>query len=65
MNDANGHLKSRSEAEFPMKGSKTSLLYSSRQWVEVLNCIIDLDSENRQVWMTLDMNSKWNKSKKT
>jgi len=29
MNDANGQLKSRSEARFPMKGSKTSPLYSS------------------------------------
>ena len=25
MNDVNGQLKSRSEAEFPMKGSRTSL----------------------------------------
>ena len=31
MNDANGQLKSRSEAGFPMKGFRTSPLYSSRQ----------------------------------
>jgi len=31
MNDTNGQIKSRSEAEFPMKGSRTSPLYSSRQ----------------------------------
>jgi len=30
MNDANSQLKSRSEAGFHMKGSRTSLLYSSR-----------------------------------
>ena len=58
-------LKSRSEAGFPMKGSRNSSLYSSRQWVEVLNCLLDLKSENRQVWMMLEMNNKWNKSKNT
>ena len=31
MNDANGQLKSRSEAGFPMKGSRFSSLYFSRQ----------------------------------
>jgi len=31
MNDVNGQLKSISEAGFPMKGSKTSPLYFSRQ----------------------------------
>jgi len=30
MNDTNGQLKSRSKAGFPMKGSKTSPLHSSR-----------------------------------
>ena len=30
MNDANDQLKSRTEAGFPMKGSKTSPLYSFR-----------------------------------
>ena len=29
MNDANGQLKSRSGAGFPMKGSRTSPLYFS------------------------------------
>ena len=45
MNDANGQLKSRSETGFPMKDSKTSL-YFSIQGVEVLNCLLDLESEN-------------------
>ena len=63
MNDANGQLKSRSKTGFPMKGSMTSPIYFSRQWVEVLNCLLDLESENRQKWMMLDMNSKWNKCK--
>ena len=45
MNDTNGQLKSRSEARFSIKGSRTSLLYSSKQWVEVLNCLLDLESE--------------------
>ena len=27
MNDANGQLKSRSETRFPIKGSRTSLIY--------------------------------------
>jgi len=58
MNDANGQLKSRSEDEFPMKGSRTAPLYSSRQWVEVLNYLFDLESENWQVWVMLDVNSK-------
>jgi len=48
MNDANGQLKSRSEARFPMKDSRTSL-YSSRQWVDMLNCLLDWKSENWQV----------------
>jgi len=65
MNNTNGQLKSRSEFELPMKGSRNSPLYSYRQWVEVLNCLLDLESENRQVWMMLDMNSKWNKRKNT
>jgi len=30
MNDANDQLKLRSEAEFPIKGSRTSPLYSYR-----------------------------------
>ena len=38
-----------------MKGSKTSSLYSSRQWVEVLNCLLNLNSENWQEWMILDV----------
>ena len=63
MNNVNGQLKLRSEAGFPMKGYKTSHLYSSRQWVEVLNCLLDLEIENRQIWMILDMNSKRNKKK--
>ena len=49
MNDANNQFKSRSEARFPMKGSRTSSLYSSRQWVEVHNCLLDWESENWQV----------------
>ena len=53
MNDANGQLKSRSEVVFPMKGSRPSPLYSSRQCAEVLNCFLDLESENRQEWMML------------
>ena len=65
MNDANGQLKLRSEVGFPVKGSRTFSLYSSRQWVEVRNCLLDLESENRQEWMMLDMNSKWNKCKNT
>ena len=39
-NDANGQLKIRSEAGFPVKGSRTSLLYSSKLEVEVLNCFL-------------------------
>ena len=58
MNDANGQLKSRSEAGFPMKGSRTSPLYFSRQWVEVLNCLLDWESKKQQVKMMLAMNSK-------
>jgi len=42
MNDTNGQLKSRSEAGVPINGSKTSPLYSSRQLVEVLNCLLYL-----------------------
>ena len=40
MNDANDQLKTRSEARFSVKGSKTSPLYSSRLEVEVLNCLL-------------------------
>ena len=58
MNDANGQLKSRNEVGFPIKGSRTSSLYFSRQWVEVLNYLLDLESENRQVLMMLDMKNK-------
>ena len=65
MNDANSQLKSRSEAGFPMKGSRFSPLYFSRQWVEVLNYLLDLESEKRQVWMMLDMNRKWKWMKNT
>jgi len=36
LNDANGQVKTRSEAKFSVKGSKTSQLYSSRLGVEVL-----------------------------
>jgi len=36
-NDAQGQLKLRSEAWFPIKGFKTSPLYFSKQWVEMLN----------------------------
>jgi len=31
MNDVNGQLKLRSEAGFPMEGSRTSPLYSPKQ----------------------------------
>ena len=65
MNDTNDQLKSRSEDGFPMKGSRTSPLDFSRQWVEMLNCLLDLKSKNWQEWMMLDMNSKWNKRKNT
>jgi len=58
MNNANSQLKLRSEAGFPMKSFITSPLYSSEQWVEVLNCLLDLESEKWQVRMMLDMNSK-------
>jgi len=50
MNDANDQLKLSSEVGFPMKGSRTSL-YSSRQWVEVLNCLSWFREWNRQEWM--------------
>ena len=59
MVDTNNQLKSRSEARFSMMGSKTSPLYSSRQWVEVLNCLLDLEHENWQVYLMLEKNSKW------
>jgi len=39
MNDANGQLKTRSEVVFPVKGSRTSTLYSFRLGVKVLNCL--------------------------
>jgi len=39
MNNTNGQLKSRSEAEFPIKGSRTSL-YFSKLRVKVLNCLL-------------------------
>ena len=60
INNAKCQLKSRSEAGFPMKGFRTSHLYSSRHWVEMLNCLLDLESKNRQEWIMLEMNSKWN-----
>ena len=40
MNDINGELKIRSEARFPMKGSRTSPLYSSRLGIEVFDCLL-------------------------
>ena len=40
MSDANSQLKVRSEVRLPMKGSRTSPLYSSRLGVEVLNCLL-------------------------
>ena len=46
MNNVNGQLKSRSEAGFSMKGARTFPLYSSRQWVEVLNCLLDWERKN-------------------
>ena len=36
----NGQLKIRSEAGFPLKGSRTSPLYSSKLGVEVLICLL-------------------------
>ena len=48
MNNPNGQLKTRSEAEFPMKGSKTSPLYSSRFGVELLNCLLVEMSETEK-----------------
>jgi len=45
MNCANSLLKSRSEAGFPMKCSRNSPLYSSKQWVDVLNCFLDWESK--------------------
>jgi len=39
-NDAHSQLKIISEAGFPVKGSRTSPLYSFRLVVEVLNCLI-------------------------
>jgi len=41
INNANGLLKSRSEAGFLIKGSKTFPLYLSRLRVKVLNCLLD------------------------
>jgi len=41
MNDAYGQLKIRTEVRFPVKGSKTSPLYSSRLGVEVLNYLLN------------------------
>jgi len=59
MNDANDQLKSRSEVGLPMKGSRTSLLYPFRQRVKVLKCLLDWESENRQVKVMLSMNRKY------
>ena len=39
-NDANSQLKTRSEAEFPVKGSKTYTIYSSKLEIEVFNCLL-------------------------
>ena len=63
MNDANGQLKSRSKVQFPMKGSKNSPLYSSRQWIEMLNCQLDLESENQQVKIMLPIIASGNEYK--
>ena len=38
-NDANGQLKIRSKAGFPVKGSRISPLYFSILGVAVLNCL--------------------------
>ena len=40
MNDANNQLKSRSEAGFPIKGSRISPLYYSTVGVEMLNYLL-------------------------
>ena len=45
MNNANGQLKIRSEAGFPVKGFKTFPLYSFRLGVDVLNCLLIKMSE--------------------
>ena len=47
-------FKTRSEAKFPVKGSRTSPLYSSRLGVKVLNCLPFEMSE------TTSMNEKCN-----
>ena len=40
MNNETVHSKTRNETEFPIKGSKTSPLNSSKLKVEVLNCLL-------------------------
>ena len=65
-NDINGQLKIRSEARFPVKGSRTSPLHSSRLRVEVLNYLL-VEMKNGQVRkmnMMQAMNSKCKRSKK-
>jgi len=48
MNDVNRQLKIRSEAGFPMKGTRTSPLYYSRLEVEVFNCLLIEMSETNK-----------------
>jgi len=62
-NDANGQLKTRCEAGFPVKGSKTYSLYSSRLGVEVLNCLlIEIVKPTNMLNMMQAMNSKYKRS---
>ena len=51
----NGHSKQEIEAEFPVKGSRTSPLDSSKLWVEARNCFLVVMSKDREmqemIWM--------------
>jgi len=43
--------KTKSEAGFPVKGSKTSPLYFSRLGVKVLNCLlVEMTETNKYEW---------------
>ena len=51
INDANRSLKTRIEAEFPVKGSEILLAIPLELRVEVLNCFFVEMSKDRQIWM--------------
>ena len=50
-----GHSKQELKSNFPWRDLELLLIYSSRLWVEVLNCLLIEMSKDQQVWIMNEM----------